>query len=160
MKQYWVKYCYEIGDIVAALSQRSGMTLLLKKSYLGEKELPLMSQGWCQNRTGGSQGKGTRPSNTEIDPPTLQIQIVIGRGEGKATREFEIIRWPEIFSTSNHGKTNSAILCFQSCFFDITFQEYKTNKLLLLCYKIILLSRKHTVCTKKSFLNSNHTSSK
>ena len=30
---------YEIGDIVAALSQRSGMTLLLKKSYLGEKEV-------------------------------------------------------------------------------------------------------------------------
>lgn len=30
---------YEIGDIVAALGQRSGVTLHLKKSYLGEKEV-------------------------------------------------------------------------------------------------------------------------
>ena len=30
---------YEIGDIVAALGQRNGVTLQLKKSYLGEKEV-------------------------------------------------------------------------------------------------------------------------
>lgn len=49
---------YEIWDIVAALGQQNGVTLQLKKSYLGEKEV----SEW-QNSTGGSQGKSTRPSN-------------------------------------------------------------------------------------------------
>jgi len=89
---------YEIGDIVAALSQPSGMTLLLKKSYLGEKEVSECPKDDAKTALEVAKEK------QQIDSTTLQIQIVIGGGEVKATREFEIIRWPEMFSTSNHGK--------------------------------------------------------
>ena len=56
--------------------------------------------------------------------PTLQIQIVIGRGEGRATREFEIIWWPEMSSTSNHRKLTLRF-CFQSCVMTLHFMSIK-----------------------------------
>ena len=93
---------YEIGDIVAALGQRSEVALHLKKSYLGEKEV-----SECPNedgRTALEAAKAKAHGRAANRSPTLQIKIVIGRGEGRATREFEIIWWPEMFSTSNHGK--------------------------------------------------------
>lgn len=93
---------YEIGDIVAALGQRSGVTLHLKKSYLGEKEVSECPKD--DGRTALEVAKAKAHGRATNRSPTLQIQIVIGRGEGRATREFEIIWWPEMFSTSNHGK--------------------------------------------------------
>ena len=39
-----------------------------------------------------------------IKSPTLQLQIVVGRGQGRATREFEIIWWPGLFTSSIHEK--------------------------------------------------------
>ena len=36
--------------------------------------------------------------------PTLQLQIVVGRGQGGATREFEIIWWPGLFKSNIHEK--------------------------------------------------------
>lgn len=30
--------------------------------------------------------------------------MVVGHGEGRATREFEVIWWPDLFSDSTHGK--------------------------------------------------------
>jgi len=93
---------YEIEDIVAALGQRSGVILHLKKTYLGEKEVSECPKD--DGRTALEVAKAKAHGQATNRSPTLQIQIVIGRGEGRATREFEIIWWPEMFSTGNHGK--------------------------------------------------------
>ena len=93
---------YVIGDIVAALGQRNGVTLQLKKSYLGEKEVSECPKD--DGRTALEVAKAKAHGQATSRSPTLQIQIVIGCGKGRATREFEIIWWPQKFSTSNHGK--------------------------------------------------------
>lgn len=36
--------------------------------------------------------------------PTMQLQVIVGRGEGRAKRELEIIWWPELLSPTNQGK--------------------------------------------------------
>jgi hypothetical protein len=40
--------------------------------------------------------------NLEI--PSMESQITVGHGEGRATREFELIWWPDMFSSNKHGK--------------------------------------------------------
>ena len=44
--------------------------------------------------------------------PTRQIEIVVGNGEGRATREFEVIWWPDLFSDNRHGKLTLQIYYF------------------------------------------------
>ena len=94
---------YHIRDVVAALEQRSGITLKLKKSYLGDQELT----GSTQEQTGRDAleaAKAKAHSHTANQTPTQHVQIVVGYGKGRATREFELIWWPEMFSSSKHGK--------------------------------------------------------
>ena len=92
---------YEIEDIVA-LGEQSGFRLFLKKTYLGDKEVPKCTKE--DRKTALERAKARAHGPTANKSPTLQIQIVVGRGEGRTTREFELIWWPEMFSTSKHGK--------------------------------------------------------
>ena len=39
-----------------------------------------------------------------VNLQTMQMQIVVAHGERRATREFELIWWPNIFSSNNSGK--------------------------------------------------------
>lgn len=94
---------YHIRDVVAALEKRSGITLHLKKSYLGEKEITGSTQEQ-RGRDALEAAKAKAHSHTANQTPTQHIQIVVGHGEGRATREFELIWWPEMFSSSKHGK--------------------------------------------------------
>ena len=36
--------------------------------------------------------------------PTCRASLVIGKGEGRATREFEIIWWPQMYTNTQRGK--------------------------------------------------------
>lgn len=94
---------YHIRDVVAALEKRSGMTLNLKKSYLGGKEITGSNQEQ-RGRDTLEAAKAKAHSHTANQTPMQHIQIVVGHGEGRATREFELIWWPEMFSSSKHGK--------------------------------------------------------
>ena len=46
--------------------------------------------------------------NTEQEHPvgraTTMANVITGEGEGRSTREIELIWWPDIFSVTNHGK--------------------------------------------------------
>ena len=95
---------YYIEDIVTALGEQSGLKLNLKKSYLGNKEVNSVECSNEDGRTALERAKARAHGQAANRTPTLQIQIVVGRGEGRATREFELIWWPEMFSTSMHGK--------------------------------------------------------
>ena len=94
---------YHIHDVVPALEQRSGITLNLKKSYLGDKEITASTQEQT-GRDALEVAKARAHSHTANQTPTQHIQIVVGYGEGRTTREFELIWWPEMFSSSKHGK--------------------------------------------------------
>ena len=66
-----------------------------------------MNSDECINedgRTALERAKARAHGQAANRTSTLQIQIVVGRGEGRATREFELIWWPEMFSTSTQGK--------------------------------------------------------
>lgn len=94
---------YHISDVVDALEKQSGLKLHIKKAYLGDKEITACTEEQ-DGRTELEAAKAQAHIRTASKSPTLQIQIVIGRGEGRATREFELIWWPEMFSSSRHGK--------------------------------------------------------
>ena len=74
-----------------------------------------MNSTECSNedgRTALDKAKERAQGQAANRTPTLQIQIVVGRGEGRATNEFKLIWWPEMFSTSRlqcARETNFAI---------------------------------------------------
>ena len=92
---------YEIEDIVS-LGERSSVTLFSKKTHLGDKEVAECTKE--DRKTALERAKARAHGPTANKSPTLQIQIIVGRGKGRTTREFELIWWPEMFSTSKHGK--------------------------------------------------------
>ena len=36
--------------------------------------------------------------------PSSKTSLIVGYGEGRATREIEIIWWPDLYSMSEHGQ--------------------------------------------------------
>lgn len=95
---------YHISDVVAALEQRSGVTLHLRKSYLGDKEVTDCTQEQLGTGRDALEAAKEKAHGRTAQSPTLWIQIVVGCGEGRATHEFELIWWPEMFSATKHGK--------------------------------------------------------
>ena len=95
---------YDVDHIVTALGEQSGFKLYLKKTYLGNKEVTSAECSTEDGRTAHQRAKARAHGQAAKRTPTLQIQIVVGRREGRATREFELIWWPEMFSASLHGK--------------------------------------------------------
>jgi len=95
---------FYIADVVTALGERSGVPLTLKRTYTGDKEVE-ESRSPLNGREALEAAKArARGGVTSRQSPTMQLQVIVRRGEGRATREFEIIWWPELFSNSNHGK--------------------------------------------------------
>lgn len=52
--------------------------------------------------------QGRRPSSKSV--------LVVGRGEGRSTREVEVIWWPELYALTNHGQI-SLRLFIEKCDF-------------------------------------------
>lgn len=94
---------HELNDVISALGEQSTVPLTLKKSYLGDKEVAESNEPQTA-RQALQAAKERARSKTANKTPTMQIQIVVGHGEGRATREFEVIWWPDLFSGTTHGK--------------------------------------------------------
>jgi hypothetical protein len=93
---------YEVDDVISALGQQSAEPLKLKRSYLGDKEVSTRNE--LQNARQALQKAKERARSKTIKTPSIQIEIVVGHGEGRATREFEAIWWPDLFSGTGYGK--------------------------------------------------------
>lgn len=94
---------FEINDIDTAFGQHSAVPLTFKKTYLGNKEIA--ESVVPQNaREALEAAKERARRKTANDSPTMKLEIVVGHGDGRATREFEVIWWPELFSNATHGK--------------------------------------------------------
>ncbi|KAL9961669.1 hypothetical protein ACROYT_G030661 [Oculina patagonica] len=84
-----------------AAGKQSTVPLTIKKSYLGDKEIAPRNEP--QNaRQALELAKEKARNRTET--ATMQIEMVVGLGKGRASREFEVIWWPDLFSSASHGK--------------------------------------------------------
>ncbi|PFX14659.1 hypothetical protein AWC38_SpisGene21173 [Stylophora pistillata] len=93
---------HEVNDVISALSQ-SSVPLQLKKSYRGDTEVNASNELLNAHQAlqaAKERARGKKSSTI----PTQHIEIVVGNGEGRATREFEVIWWPDLFSGTRHGK--------------------------------------------------------
>lgn len=88
---------YNIADLEQALSEQSVVKLCLTKSFSGSTELP-SSALQLSGRAALEAAKKTRIAKRA----SLQSKIIVGVGEGRATRECELI-WLPVFDTSTNG---------------------------------------------------------
>ena len=93
---------YEINDVISALGQQSAEPLKLKRSYLGDNEVSTRNEP--RNARQALQEAKEKARSKTIKTPSIQIEIVVGHGEGRATREFEVIWWPDLFSGTGYGR--------------------------------------------------------
>ena len=94
---------HDLDDIVNALGQQSAVPLTLKKTYEGNKEVEERIEPQNAREALEAAKERARRATANVSP-TMKIQMVVGPGEGRLTREFEVIWWPELFSSTNHGK--------------------------------------------------------
>lgn len=87
----------DIGDVQRALSEQTMVDLCLSKAYNGTTELA-SSALQLSGRAALEAAKEKRTAQQA----TLQSQIIIGEGQGRATRECELI-WCPMFDTSTNG---------------------------------------------------------
>ena len=94
----WMSFkTYSIVDLEQALSEQSMVKLCLTKSFYGTTELP-SSVLELSGRAALEAAKKRRIAKKA----SLQSKIIVGVGEGRATRECELILSP-IFETSTNG---------------------------------------------------------
>ena len=102
---------HEVNDVISALSYQSSVPLELKKSYRGNMEVAASNELLtAQQALQAAKERARSKKSSTI--PTRQIEIVVGNGEGRATREFEVIWWPDLFSDKRHGKLTLRIYYF------------------------------------------------
>ena len=94
---------HDLDDTVSALGQQSAVPLTLKKTYMGNKEVEERIEPPNAREALEAAKERARRGTANVSP-TMKIQMVVGPGEGRLTREFEVIWWPELFSSTNHGK--------------------------------------------------------
>ena len=94
---------HDLDDIVNALGQQSAVPLTLKKTYVGNKEVEERIEPQNAREALEAAKERARRATANVSP-TMKIQMVVGPGEGRLTREFEVTWWPELFSSTNHGK--------------------------------------------------------
>ena len=87
----------DIGDVQRALSEQTMVDLCLSKAYNGTTELA-SSALQLSGRAALEAAKQKRTAQQA----TLQSQIIIGEGQGRATRKFELI-WCPMYDTSTNG---------------------------------------------------------
>ena len=102
---------HEVNDVISALSYQSSVPLELKKSYRGNMEVAASNELLTAQQALQAAKERARSKKSSIIP-TRQIEIVVGNGEGRATREFEVIWWPDLFSDNRHGKLTLQIYYF------------------------------------------------
>lgn len=99
--------CYDLEEVRAAFND-SATPLVLSKSFNGEQEVAARNDAGtrlsgisaialAKARARGGLGQSSQQ-------PTCMASLVVGEGEGRATREFEVIWWPDLFSNHERGK--------------------------------------------------------
>lgn len=100
---------YSLASIDRVLSENGALALQQSESYAGFNPLPADVQQEKQlsireriihARQRGAAGYLERVKDT----PTSKSTINCGWGEGRTTREIELIWWPQLYQISQYGK--------------------------------------------------------
>lgn len=95
--------CFEL-DEVKNLFQSSSTPLALNKCFNGEREVAdtgSVLSGVSAIALAKAKARGTSDASQQ---PTCRATLVVGVGEGRATREFEVIWWPDMYEDKRRGK--------------------------------------------------------
>jgi hypothetical protein len=88
---------YNMEDVQRALSEQAPVQLYLTKAFSGSKEI----QGAVPQLSGRAALEAAKMKNV-AQQSSLRSEIICGDGEGRATRECELI-WSPIFESSDNG---------------------------------------------------------
>ena len=88
---------FEMSDLKRALSEQESVDLHVTKSFSGSKEID-GAPSQLSGRTALEAAKRKRVHQQA----SLRSEIICGDGEGRATRECELI-WSPIFDSSDNG---------------------------------------------------------
>lgn len=89
---------YDDEDVKRALAEQSVVDLCLSKAYSGSKEVPSSGASQLSGRAALEAAKEKKTAKQA----TLRSEIIIGEGQGRATRECELV-WYPMFDTSTSG---------------------------------------------------------
>lgn len=93
---------FNIEEVWSAFSHQEGLQLKTKNSYVGNKEAqPLQLTGRVAINAAKARAHGKCVDQVI---PTMEVEMVVGLGEGRATREFDVIWFPNMYSSNSHGK--------------------------------------------------------
>ena len=79
-----------MNDVISALGKQSAVPLTIKKSYLGDKEIAPRNEP-KNARQALELAKEKARNKTVNKTSTMQVEMVVGLGKGRASREFEVI---------------------------------------------------------------------
>ena len=89
---------YSMGDLQRALSEQESVDLHMSKTFSGSKEIV----GDVPQLSGRAALEAAKTGKRVHQQASLMSQINCGKGEGRATRECELI-WRPIFDSSDNG---------------------------------------------------------
>ena len=88
---------YAMGDVQRALSEQKTMQLHLSKVFSGSKEM----EDPAPQLSGRAALEAAKRKRVH-QQASLKSELICGNGEGRATREFELI-WSPIYDSSGNG---------------------------------------------------------
>jgi len=99
---------YKLFDMEQFLQVFQDFNIKYTKLFCGERELPRSEANSNDNGQSVLQllEAAIQKGNTNYSQrvrPTLRSELVVGLGQGRATREIEVIWWPDLYE-SDHGK--------------------------------------------------------
>lgn len=95
-----------VQEEVKAVFNDSSTPLTTNKSFRGEEEVDDCNPVRLTGMSAIAQAKANASGLTrqQSQQPTCRASLVVGYGEGRATREFEVIWWPDIYTNQQRGK--------------------------------------------------------
>lgn len=95
-----------VQEEVKEVINNSSTTLTTNKSFKGEEEIvdcnPVRLTGMSAIAQAKANASG--PTRQQCQELTYRASFVVGHGEGRATRELEVIWWPDIYTNQQRGK--------------------------------------------------------
>ena len=142
-----------IRDVQLALSEQSAVHPRLSKSFNGTKEIPSSGQA-LSGRAALEAAKAKRTAIAK--QASLQSEIIIGVGQGRSSRECELI-WYPIFHTSNKGILTVRIYVGKSPFTKVKHIAYCIPHFLLSVFHLVKLLMKDLILeSANSMLPQEH----
>jgi len=95
-----------VQEEAKAVFNDSSTPFTTNKSFRGEEAVDNCNPGRLTGMSANAQAKANASGFTgqQSQQPTCRASLVVGYGEGRATREFEVIWWPDIYTNQQRGK--------------------------------------------------------